>query len=459
MIKLKVMKRKTLRAVAAFLFSVIAFFSTSSNAFAIVNPSDCVGGIFLDPSNLSSQTDSLNVSSAVKGSISPIDTNAKLIFFSTQLGASYQIKYAAIAGTPSGPFYISPSSVNQQTINGTRYNVVALDLTDTFFKNQMLGPTPLEKVRSVKFDLQINGATECHNDQNLKLVEQSGSCSLNVLICPKTNGKYNVRFAANYQNLEAGKSYAIKTFWTVLFPWDKVPAFTAAPGGSGVIQLKDFTDYEDVALTEGNTYHFCIEALEAGVVQSCSAKVCESEQFILNKPFIDNMKKDPLCVTDALPPPPEDPNQKPEPPFNLCGQIPGSLPDAKAQRDACCKCATGSSGAEYSEANSACAKGEIKFNDTTKPGLWTAVGCIDTSKDGLIKSFMRIGLGIAGGVALLTILIASFILSTSQGNPKRTGEAKEMLTNAIIGLLFIIFSVTILQFIGVTILQIPGFGK
>ena len=38
-------------------------------------------------------------------------------------------------------------------------------------------------------------------------------------------------------------------------------------------------------------------------------------------------------------------------------------------------------------------------------------------------------------------------------------EAKEMITSAIVGSLFIIFSITILQFIGVSILHIPGFGE
>ena len=63
-----------------------------------------------------------------------------------------------------------------------------------------------------------------------------------------------------------------------------------------------------------------------------------------------------------------------------------------------------------------------------------------------------------GGVALIMTLAGGFILSTSQGDPQKANQAKEMITNSVIGLLFVIFSVIILQFIGVTILQIPGFG-
>jgi hypothetical protein len=91
-------------------------------------------------------------------------------------------------------------------------------------------------------------------------------------------------------------------------------------------------------------------------------------------------------------------------------------------------------------------------------GIWTAVGCIHAEPQSIVREVMKIGLSIAGGVAIIMILAAGFLLSTSQGDPKRTTEGRELLTSAVIGLLFIIFSVTILQFIGVEVLQIPGFG-
>ncbi|MFH1959358.1 MAG: hypothetical protein ABIJ22_03465, partial [Patescibacteria group bacterium] len=92
-------------------------------------------------------------------------------------------------------------------------------------------------------------------------------------------------------------------------------------------------------------------------------------------------------------------------------------------------------------------------------GIWTAIGCIDTSStQGIVGKLMTVGIGIAGGIALLMILASAFLFATSEGEPKRTSEAKEILTSAIVGLLFIIFSVTILQFIGVNILKIPEFG-
>lgn len=91
-------------------------------------------------------------------------------------------------------------------------------------------------------------------------------------------------------------------------------------------------------------------------------------------------------------------------------------------------------------------------------GIWTAVGCIPTDPTRMIQVLMKIGLLIGGGVALLIILAGSFTLSISQGDPKKTSEAKEMIASALIGLVFIIFSVSILQFIGLDLLRLPGFG-
>jgi hypothetical protein len=94
----------------------------------------------------------------------------------------------------------------------------------------------------------------------------------------------------------------------------------------------------------------------------------------------------------------------------------------------------------------------------TNQGIWTAIGCVPQNPAQAIGVLIRIGLNIAGGVALIMILVAGFMFTTSQGNPKRTDEAKEMMQSAVIGLFFIIFSVTILQFIGSDLLKIPGFG-
>lgn len=93
-------------------------------------------------------------------------------------------------------------------------------------------------------------------------------------------------------------------------------------------------------------------------------------------------------------------------------------------------------------------------------GIWTAIGCIPFKNTvTMVRALLTVGLGVGGGVVVLMILAGSFILSTSQGDPKRVDEAKGMITSAVMGLVFVIFSITILRFIGVRILQIPGFGQ
>lgn len=90
-------------------------------------------------------------------------------------------------------------------------------------------------------------------------------------------------------------------------------------------------------------------------------------------------------------------------------------------------------------------------------GVWTGMGCIQVNLAGFVGSVMTIGLSLAGGLAFLCIIYSIFLLQTSRGNPERIKKAREYLTNCILGLIFIIFSVLILRIIGVDILRIPGF--
>ncbi len=89
----------------------------------------------------------------------------------------------------------------------------------------------------------------------------------------------------------------------------------------------------------------------------------------------------------------------------------------------------------------------------------TAIGPIQTNPTGLVQALFKILLSLSGGVAVLLIIASGYEMMTSQGNPEKVKGARERLTSAIIGLLFIIFSIAILQIIGVDILQIPGFTR
>lgn len=114
-------------------------------------------------------------------------------------------------------------------------------------------------------------------------------------------------------------------------------------------------------------------------------------------------------------------------------------------------------------ANSVCTEPIVptpcKLSNTCEGGgLRTAIGCIpieDTNQ--LFAFFLRWGLGIAGGIAFLLIVISSVQIITSTGDPKRLQAGKELLSAAIVGVMFLIFSVFILRIIGIQILNLDVF--
>lgn len=91
------------------------------------------------------------------------------------------------------------------------------------------------------------------------------------------------------------------------------------------------------------------------------------------------------------------------------------------------------------------------------PGVWTAIGCITTDPNNLLSTILRFALGIAGGIAFVLILFGGLQIMTSAGNPEQLNGGRELITSAIIGLIIVLFSVFLLQFIGINIIGIPGF--
>lgn len=88
----------------------------------------------------------------------------------------------------------------------------------------------------------------------------------------------------------------------------------------------------------------------------------------------------------------------------------------------------------------------------------TALGPIKTDPSGFVGQFTQIGIGIGSGLAFLQLLWGSYKLVTSQGNPDNINSAKDIITSAIIGLIFIVLGTTILQIIGFDILGLGPIG-
>lgn len=90
------------------------------------------------------------------------------------------------------------------------------------------------------------------------------------------------------------------------------------------------------------------------------------------------------------------------------------------------------------------------------PSFNTALGPFSTSPEGFVASIFGVLLAAAGGIALFLIIRAGYKIMTSQGKPETIQEGRDQLIAAIVGLLFLIFSLVFLQVIGVDILHIPG---
>lgn len=93
----------------------------------------------------------------------------------------------------------------------------------------------------------------------------------------------------------------------------------------------------------------------------------------------------------------------------------------------------------------------------------TAIGCISVleSPESFAGDILKWAVGVGGGIAFLLIVYASFMIMTSSGNPERLKAGQELLTSAISGIILLVLSVFILEFIGVDILGLGefGFGK
>lgn len=92
-------------------------------------------------------------------------------------------------------------------------------------------------------------------------------------------------------------------------------------------------------------------------------------------------------------------------------------------------------------------------------GVWTAIGCVETSFERFIgQTVLSVMLGLGGVISLVCIIYAAITIQTSRGDAEKIKTARERLTSCIVGLIMIIFSIFILRVIGVDLLGIPGFG-
>ena len=87
----------------------------------------------------------------------------------------------------------------------------------------------------------------------------------------------------------------------------------------------------------------------------------------------------------------------------------------------------------------------------------TALGCMPVSTTGFTEALLTFLAGTAGAISLVIMLAATIQIMTGGDNAEQVKKGKELFTGAVTGLLFIIFSVTLLKIIAGDIIQLPGF--
>jgi hypothetical protein len=89
----------------------------------------------------------------------------------------------------------------------------------------------------------------------------------------------------------------------------------------------------------------------------------------------------------------------------------------------------------------------------------TAIGSFDvTNPMSVMMRIFSIVLSLGAAGATIVIIVAGYKLVTSRGDKEKIQGARETITSAIVGLLFIVFSLVILSIVAGNILKIPGFS-
>ncbi len=101
-------------------------------------------------------------------------------------------------------------------------------------------------------------------------------------------------------------------------------------------------------------------------------------------------------------------------------------------------------------------KGDSAFCDDGATEIRTAIGCIPIDRDAFVTWLLNRLFGIIGGIAFLLMVGGGIQMAASGGDPAKMKAGQEMLSSAVAGLLFALFSLFILRLIMVDILQIPG---
>lgn len=85
----------------------------------------------------------------------------------------------------------------------------------------------------------------------------------------------------------------------------------------------------------------------------------------------------------------------------------------------------------------------------------TALGIIPLNPAAFVEKIIKLILGISGGVIVIMAIVAGYNVMTSAGDPQKLANSKEMIISVITGAFMIVFSMILLNAIGIDILGLP----
>ena len=154
---------------------------------------------------------------------------------------------------------------------------------------------------------------------------------------------------------------------------------------------------------------------------------------------------------------------------DLCGYCPPNNPPSTWE--ACRSCIYPNASSDASS-NDTLRLGSLEFVEHVPPSpypgrSYTMIGCIrsdlgsfgaEGAAGSVVQILLNVIFSIAGGLAFLFLIYGAFVILTSQANPERINYGKKVLFGAIIGVIFTVGAVFLVNLLASGVLQIPGFG-
>lgn len=89
---------------------------------------------------------------------------------------------------------------------------------------------------------------------------------------------------------------------------------------------------------------------------------------------------------------------------------------------------------------------------------WTIAGCIEASTSGFVQSVVAVVMPTAGGGSLIVLIIGSMMILTSGGDYEAIKRGRRLIVAGVGSILILLSATAILEFVGVDLIKIPGFG-